>query len=117
MSTYYDSNPWQAKRYLYVKVIEARDVVIRTRYYQNEPFVSIKQNGHEVIHKKKTTPHSGREWWDKIFRFTIKEVDYDWIAVEVRDRSFHVMRSDWLGEVQIKAKEFSDGKVHQKVQK
>jgi len=102
------------KKYFYVKVIEAKDVVIKTRYYQSEPFVSIKMNGHEYIGKKRTNYHMGREWWDKIFKFTSKSPTTDWIAVEVREKGYHIVRSDWLGEVQVRIKDYADGKVHQK---
>jgi len=103
----------ERKKYFYVKVIEAKDVVIRTNYYQSEPFVSIKMNGHEYIGKKTTNYHMGREWWDKIFRFTCHNVHTDWISVEVREKGFHLIGSDWLGEVQVKVKDYADGRVHQ----
>jgi len=56
----------------------------------------------------------GVEWWDTVFKFSCKDIQRDWIAVEVREKGFHVFSSDWLGEVQIRVKDYSDGRVHQK---
>jgi len=103
-----------SKYYFYVKVIEAKNVVMRTTFYQSEPFVSIKVNGHEFFGNKRTTYHTGVEWWDKIFRFSLNNFQFDWITVEVREKGYHIIRSDWLGEIQIKVKDFADGAVHQK---
>jgi len=102
------------KKYFYIKVIEANGIVVRTKYYQSEPFVSIKKNGNEIFGKKRTEYRIGVEWWDTVFKFSCKDIQRDWIAVEVREKGFHVFSSDWLGEVQIRVKDYSDGRVHQK---
>eukprot|EP01119_Soliformovum_irregulare_P019540 TRINITY_DN620_c0_g1_i1.p1 TRINITY_DN620_c0_g1~~TRINITY_DN620_c0_g1_i1.p1 ORF type:complete len:366 (+),score=61.04 TRINITY_DN620_c0_g1_i1:69-1166(+) len=102
------------KKYFYVKVIEAREVVQKGLYYTTEPFVTVKKNGHEFKHKKTTSYAVGKEWWDVVFKFSTKHIDRDWIAVEVREKGWHVVSSDWIGEVQVRVRDFADGKVHQK---
>eukprot|EP01114_Cavostelium_apophysatum_P001881 TRINITY_DN11653_c0_g1_i2.p1 TRINITY_DN11653_c0_g1~~TRINITY_DN11653_c0_g1_i2.p1 ORF type:complete len:392 (+),score=93.13 TRINITY_DN11653_c0_g1_i2:123-1298(+) len=99
-----------SKRYIYVKVIEAVGVAVDSLF--SEPFVEVKYNGSEVLHKKSTKYQAGQQWWEKIFRFTVKDPDTDWFAVEVRDKSLHLIGSDWIGEVQLQVKTFKDGAVH-----
>lgn len=105
------------KYYLYVKVIETHGV-LGTQAPSDllcsfEPFVTIKLNGHEFLHKKSTKYHSGVEWWEQTFRFKITQPDLDWVAVEVREKGLHLLGSDWIGEVQLRVKDFMDGKVHE----
>lgn len=33
-----------------------------------EPFVTIKLNGHDHLHKKSTKYQSGIQWWEQTFR-------------------------------------------------
>jgi len=101
------------QQYFYVKVIEAHGVIVKGVSDYCEPFVTVKKNGHEYLHKKSTKFHSGVEWWEQSFRFKIKSVEIDWVAVELREKGLHLMSSDWIGEVCLKVKEYKDGFVHE----
>lgn len=98
------------KKFLFIQVVEAQGIISTLNLC--EPFVEIKYNGSEILHKKSTKYQNGVEWWDKTFKFKVKEIEYDWIAVEVRDKSWHVLNSDWIGEIQLKASTFKDGEIH-----
>jgi len=99
--------------YLYVKVIEARKVAIRTSFYVNYPFVRLLLNGKE---QRNTNYRPGIEWWDKIFSYRLYRYNQDdqYLLVQARDKSIHVFGSDWIGESKINLKDFYDGRVHQK---
>nr|BAK01870.1 predicted protein [Hordeum vulgare subsp. vulgare] len=98
------------KKWIYVQVIESEGIV---QDGAMEPFVEIKYNGSSHLHKKSTRYRQGVEWWDKTFRFKVKDSDRDWVAVEIRDKGAHTISSDWIGEVQIKIAPFVDGEVHE----
>jgi len=92
-----------------VKVIEARDIKDQNRIC--EPFVTGKLNSHEHFHKKSTRYLSGVDWWEQTFRFRIKNIEADYVAIEVREKGMHVIGSDWIGEVALKVRDFKDGEV------
>jgi len=102
------------KKCFFIKVIEAHGVLVKSDYYVSEPFVSIKMNGNEFSKKRTTNYHMGRQWWDRIFNFSTSDIKNDWLAVEVREKGYHLLGSDWIGEVKIRIKDYADGKVHQK---
>lgn len=99
-----------SKKYLYIQVIEAQGIVLNPNLC--EPFVEIKYNGSVVLHKKATKCHTGVEWWEKTFMFKVKDIEHDWVAVEVRDKAWHMIQSDWIGEIQLKVNTFQDGVIH-----
>jgi len=101
------------KSYFYIRVIEVKEVVIKSLYAITEPFVRAKLNG-IPFQKRATSYHIGREWFDRIFRFNIHNQETDWILVEVRDKCFSLFGSDWIGEVRLEVKDYLDGEVHQK---
>jgi hypothetical protein len=35
------------------------------------------------------------------FLSKIKNLEFDWISVELREKGMHLLSSDWIGEVQI----------------
>lgn len=98
--------------FLYVKVIEARKVAIRTSFFVNYPFVRLVLNDKE---KRNTNFKPGVEWWDKILSFKLwRDISREAkLRVQIRDKSIHVFGSDWLGEITLDLKDFIDGKVHQ----
>lgn len=98
--------------FLYIKVIESRKVAIRTSFFVNYPFIRLKLNKEQ----KSTNFKPGVEWWDKILSFKIpKEYAQNLsLIVQARDKSIHVFRSDWIGEVSVELKDMCDGLVHQK---
>src|SRR5690554_4190339 len=49
-----------------------------------------------------------------LIKSKIKKPKKDWISVEVREKGFHIISSDWIGEVHIRTRDYLDGKVHQK---
>jgi len=101
------------KYYFYVKVIEAEELTPNHSLHTLEPFVTIKLNGHDHLHKKSTKYHSGVQWWEQTFRFRVKNLEYDWILVEVREKGSHLFGSNWIGELELQIKQFSDGKIHE----
>lgn len=40
----------------------------------------------------------------------MKNLEYDWILVEVREKGSHLFGSNWIGELELQIKQFSDGK-------
>lgn len=92
--------------YIYIRVLEARGII---RSNQNaQPLVVIKYNGSEFYDKKRTKSQSGVEWWDKSFRFKIRDVNFDWFTVQIRDKSLATFGSSWLGEVQLQVVGFQE---------
>jgi len=97
------------KQYVYIKVIEAQGIIKDADLC--EPFVEIKYNGSTHLHKKCTSCKNGVEWWESTFRFKVKDVNTDWFAVEVRDKSWHMLQSDWIGEIQLKVSAFLEAGI------
>jgi len=93
-----------------VKVIEARGICLHDPTI--EPFVVIKLNGDDFT-KKSTGYKLGIQWWDKNLCLTVKHLEYDYITVELREKGYHLITSDWIGELQFSVKDFKDGQVHQ----
>jgi len=91
-------------------VIEARGISLHDPTI--EPFVVVKLNG-SSFNQKSTNHKLGIQWWDKTLSVKVTNVDYDWIAVELREKGYHILNSDWIGELQFKVREFQDGAVHQ----
>ena len=44
----------------------------------------------------------------------IKNLQDDWVALEVRDKGAHALFSTWIGELQLRVKDFKDGKGKEK---
>jgi len=101
-----------ARRYVYVQVIECEGIA-QDQGQLTEPFVEIKYNGSSHLNKRHTKYKQGVEWWEKTFRFKVKDLETDWFAVELRDKHFHTFSSDWIGEVQLKVNAFTDGEIHE----
>jgi len=96
--------------FLYIKVIESKKVAVRSSFFVNYPFIRLRI-GKE---KKNTNFKPGVEWWDKIYSFQNVSADENVVLIaQARDKSIHVFGSDWLGEVQIKLRDYMDGNVHQ----
>eukprot|EP01114_Cavostelium_apophysatum_P021610 TRINITY_DN7593_c0_g1_i1.p1 TRINITY_DN7593_c0_g1~~TRINITY_DN7593_c0_g1_i1.p1 ORF type:complete len:312 (+),score=66.39 TRINITY_DN7593_c0_g1_i1:135-1070(+) len=96
--------------FLYVKIIEARKIAVRTSFFVNYPFVRIICNKE----KRNTNFKPGIEWWDKILSFKVFKESTQQIIIQARDKSIHVFGSDWLGEVTVELKDLLDGNAHQK---
>jgi len=101
----------RTNNYLYVKIIETRDITAVD--LDATPFITGKLNGHEHLHKKSTKIHSGDSWWDQVFRFRVKDAETDWVTIECREKADHLVMSDWIGEVLLRARNYRDGFVHE----
>lgn len=49
----------------------------------------------------------------EIFSSKCKNIERDFITIEIRDKGYHFFRSDWVGEVHLNISDYVDGKVHQ----
>lgn len=123
--------------YFYVKVVDCRGILVRPQGIKqdsandntnadedqdllkhgqedaHEPFIEVRLNASDAMHKRaKTKLHSGIEWWAQTFRFKVKNLQDDWVALEVRDKGAHSLFSTWIGELQLRVRDFKDGKVH-----
>ncbi|PRP77967.1 hypothetical protein PROFUN_14071 [Planoprotostelium fungivorum] len=95
--------PSRTRAYLYIKSVGD----------ETTPFITGKINGHEHLHKKSTKIHSGDSWWDQVFRFRVKDNEADYVTIELRQKGEHLVMSDWIGEVLLRARNFRDGNVHE----
>jgi len=102
---------------LYVKIIEARKVAVRTSFFVNYPFIRVILQGGSSSKKesKNTSYRPGIEWWDKILCYKVWKYNRmeQTLLVQARDKSIHVFGSDWLGEIKVYLKDIADGQVHQ----
>jgi len=77
-----------------------------------QPLVCIKYNGSDYYNKKCTRTQKGVEWWDQIFKFKIRDIDIDWMQIQLRDKHLKLIGSTWMGEIQLQLKDLKDGSVH-----
>jgi len=102
-------------KFFAVLVLEAVDLVPESPVQQGvkdqmEAFVRVTLNGSELLNKKSTAIKKGNTSWNELFEFKIEHQENDWVAVEIRERGYHLLASDWLGEVQLWVRDFMDGK-------
>jgi nucleotide-binding universal stress UspA family protein len=96
------------KKCMYIKVVEAQGVLDGLKN-DSKPFAVVKLNGDELF-QKRTKAHHGVDWWEQTFLFKIRDVETDWFSVEIREQSG--LSSTWLGETQLRVRDFKDGKMH-----
>ncbi|PRP88054.1 hypothetical protein PROFUN_04482 [Planoprotostelium fungivorum] len=104
----------QGFRLTNIVVIEAREVVSRIPAATVHPGVVVKYIGGGSTQKKGTGYKSGKTYWAEIFTFPVDNVHNDGVTFQLREKGYHVVSSDWLGEVTLKLSDYDDGNVHLK---
>jgi len=99
-----------SQKIFYVQVIEAREVISRFPGSVVSPGVVVKYNGT----KKSTGYKAGKTYWAEIFTFPVDNVLTDNISFQLREKGYHVVSSDWIGEIKLKMSDYDDGNVHLK---